>query len=557
MAKSRVSPEKETKVDVSGSTPRLELQAAVIAVDLVSYINEHVKLNVSRYCYHTDSTVVYFQIKSETGKFKVYVANRLNKIRLISSPSSWYHVPTDANPADIASRGAKISDVDKWRLFHNGPDYLRGPESGWPSQPERPSDAEIGILSTEETQVKESFIDSLLRRKSDFLSVKRIIALVIRFVSNLKSSLRSKGRKPESRDRTESPIVYGPLSVEEISAAEKRIIIDVQFRHFAEEIAIVSTPQSLSNKRYLSSKPSAVRALDPFVDGEGVLRVGGRLRNSEEKFESKHPIILPSNDPFTNHVIVHSHVSNAHTGLELTLANLRESYWILRGRQSVKKVLWRCFHCRRLFAKPEGQKMADLPPQRLSVAPVFTDTGIDMAGPFKVKYRRTEIKVWVILYTCLRVRAVYLDYVESIDSESFINSLQRFHSLYPAVRGFVCDQGTNFVGGNNLLLSMAQEWKNKVDAWSLNQLVKFEFIPAHSPHRGGIWERLIKSLKRILQSLMNGTVYIDQFRTLLAVAAGIINRRPLTRCSDDPNDFMPLTPMSFLCPGQRIAWKIR
>ena len=96
---------------------------------------------------------------------------------------------------------------------------------------------------------------------------------------------------------------------------------------------------------------------------------------------------------------------------------------------------------------------------------------------------------------------------------------------------------------------MAQEWKNKVDAWSLNQLVKFEFIPAHSPHRGGIWERLIKSLKRILQSLINGTVYIDQFRTLLAVAAGIMNRRPLTRCSDDPSDLMPLTPMSFLCPG--------
>ena len=132
--------------------------------------------------------------------------------------------------------------------------------------------------------------------------------------------------------------------------------------------------------------------------------------------------------------------------------------------------------------------MADLPPQRLSIAPVFTDTGIDMAGPFKVKYRRTEIKVWVILYTCLRVRAVYLDYVESIDAESFINSLQRFHSLYPSVRALTCDQGTNFVGGNNLLLSMAQEWKNKVDAWSLNQLVKFEFIPAHSPHRGGIWE---------------------------------------------------------------------
>ena len=133
-------------------------------------------------------------------------------------------------------------------------------ESEWPAQPQRPSDAEIGILSSEETQVKDSFIDSLLRRKSDFLSVKRIVALVIRFIANLKSSSRSKGREPRnsgSRDQTENPIANGSgqLGVEEISAAETRIIIDVQSRHFSEEIAFVSTPQTLSKKGSTLSMP--------------------------------------------------------------------------------------------------------------------------------------------------------------------------------------------------------------------------------------------------------------------------------------------------------------
>ena len=128
-AKNRVSPMKEMEVDVGENIPRLELQGAVIAIQLVTQILEEMGLKVSRTVYYTDSTTVYWQIQSEDRKFKIFVANRLNKILLVSRKEQWRTVPSDLNPADVLSRGAKANDAKAWKLFHEGPPFLHLPES--------------------------------------------------------------------------------------------------------------------------------------------------------------------------------------------------------------------------------------------------------------------------------------------------------------------------------------------------------------------------------------------------------------------------------------------
>ena len=107
--------------------------------------------------------------------------------------------------------------------------------------------------------------------------------------------------------------------------------------------------------------------------------------------------------------------------------------------------------------------MSDLPECRLNVGQVFADTGVDLCGPFKVKSGRQGVKVWVVIYTCLRVRAVWLDYVKAIDVKSFLDSVLRFHALYPAIQRFHADQGTNFKGCANLLRQMDQDWRSSHD----------------------------------------------------------------------------------------------
>ena len=548
-SRARVSPIKETNVDVNGSTPRVELQAAVTGTELATQISEEMNVEISRKVFHTDSTCVYWWLHNKEEKYPVFVANRINKVLLVSSPDDWRWVPTASNPADVGSRGAMPDDDESWRLFYNGPEFLRGPEEDWPPLPLR-LDAAVGVILADDQQESvvqiDSFVDTLLRRKSDFNSVKRIVIHVSRFIAKLKE--RAKRASPLCTP-TSHP------SPSEFQEAEKLMVKDVQRRHFGPEVDALrdalQDPRKL--KRVFNRSASSLRQIDPFLDNEGVLRVGGRLKQNDEPFEVRHPIILPYDDPFTNHVISHIHEVNGHCGLEFTFTTSRRQYWILRGRQNCKKVLWRCLTCRRIHRRPEDQKMADLPYYRLNIAEVFADTGVDLIGPLTVKSGRKGMKVWIVLFCCLRVRAIYLDLVKSLESKEFIEILQRFHAFYPTLRRLVSDQGTNLMGARNVLAKMGEEWAADVCHFLAPLGVKWDVIPAHASHAGGSWERLVGLVKRVLHSMVHGEMHYEQLRTLIIVAAGITNRRPLVRSSVDVADLSALTPMHFILPSKMVS----
>ena len=150
--------------------------------------------------------------------------------------------------------------------------------------------------------------------------------------------------------------------------------------------------------------------------------------------------------------------------------------------------------------------MAPLPSYRIEVAPPFTDTGVDLFGPISVKSGRYGKKVWVVLFCCMRVRAVYLEVVKDLEAQTFIETLQRFHSFYPSVKRLHSNQGTNLVGANNLLQSMLAEWKNVPESAVFPRPVGIEwiFIPPHAPHQGGSWERLVGVVKKTIGGITSG-----------------------------------------------------
>ena len=550
-SRSRVSPDKGVLVDVNGSTPKGELQSSVTGTETATQIEEEIDVVISRKVFHTDSTCVYFWLHNKEQKYKVFVANRINKILLVSSPQDWHHVPTDLNPADVVSRGALPDDAAAWKLFHEGPPFLRGPEQDWPPLPPRQTGAMVGAMELEVDKVKVpsqslSFVETLLRKKSNFISAKHVLVYVSRFISACKEKRRTNGLTGNS---------VSPPSISDLQAAETRMILDVQRRAFGAEVdALLGASQAPRQvKKMLTKSSSAVRDLNPFLDDQGMLRVGGRLRNSDEPWEVKHPIILPQSDPFTNHVIVEVHIELAHGGVEFVLAESRRRFWILRGRQNIKKVIWRCFTCRRQFRQPEQQQMASLPSSRLTIAHPFRDSAVDLLGPFLVKSGKRGMKVWIVLFTCLRVRAVYLDLVKNINKEAFIEALQRFHSFNPGVKSLISDQGTNLTGAHNILSAMMKEWEGGARDWMTPRGIEWHFIPPHAPHQGGVWERLVGVVKKVLQTLVHPEMQFEKFRTLVILAAGIVNRRPLTRSSMDSSDTSALTPMHFICPNTVIT----
>ena len=160
----------------------------------------------------------------------------------------------------------------------------------------------------------------------------------------------------------------------------------------------------------------SVYKLRPYLDREGMLRVGGRLENSTLAYQSKHQLLLPPKHPVTKLLIMDVHESVGHLGQEYVLTNLRQKYWIVKGRAAVRRVLGNCLTCRKQNAMKGQQVMADLPDDRLIPdEPPFSYVGIDFFGPLYVKQGRSTVKHYVCLFSCLTVRATHIEVTETLE----------------------------------------------------------------------------------------------------------------------------------------------
>lgn len=175
-------------------------------------------------------------------------------------------------------------------------------------------------------------------------------------------------------------------------------------------------------------------------------------------FEAKYPIILPK-DHWATLLLVNSyHRRYVHGNNETVFNEMRQRFRIACLRTVIKKVAKNCQHCRIYKAVAKNPMMAPLPEVRLTpfIRP-FTNTGIDYFGPLFVKQDRSLVKRWVALFTCLSVRAVHLEIVHSLSTKSCIMAIRRFVARRGSPAAFYSDNGTNFVGANNILMEHIRE----------------------------------------------------------------------------------------------------
>ena len=195
--------------------------------------------------------------------------------------------------------------------------------------------------------------------------------------------------------------------------------------------------------------------------------------------------------------------------------------------------------------------MADIPKERLQVQrKPFTATGIDMFGPLYVKSNRQTRsnpnlnKRYGIIFVCLTSRAIHLELVSDMGTDSFILSLRRFISRRGHVENIISDNGTNFIGGSNEI----KEANKNIDRLEIAKFltikeIEWSFNPPLSPWMGGSWESLIKSVKRSLKVITKDRPFTEEaLYTFLCEVEALLNSRPLAAISDDINDLEVLTP---------------
>lgn len=421
MGKSRVRPLR------SGiSMPKMELTAATLLIKMDKLITKELegRIKIHSVTFWTDSMIVLRYIFNEARRFVTFLANRVAVIREGSKPSQWRHVRSEANPADLASRGIKASETEKLEVWKHGPEFLWKDSKEWPQQPanlhQELSDQDEGVKKEKITinacTKKEDFWGTLFRRYSMWEKLRRVVAWVIRAACMLLQLRTRSVASTVSHAKSEEKIPH--LLLSDVEEAERRIVKNVQNQTFPEEL---SSPN-------LSKSPLA--KLKPFVNN-GVLRVGGRLDRVDLSYDAKHPMILPGKHRVTEMIILHYHFANGHVGPYQLLAETRQHFWIVNGVSSIRRVLQLCHECKRQNAMVGEQITAPLPEVRVSsdshqLINPFAAVGLDYFGPLYVhagpltRSKRKNPKLhkrYGCIFTCLRYRAVHIE----LASEHLVN----------------------------------------------------------------------------------------------------------------------------------------
>lgn len=210
-----------------------------------------------------------------------------------------------------------------------------------------------------------------------------------------------------------------------------------------------------------------------------------------------HPIVLDPRHAVTKLLIRQVDNDLNYPGAERLFAELRRKYWILHGREAIRREQRSWPECQRWRAQPVKPKMADLRPARLRLhQPVFFLTGIDCFAPMQVKVGRRSEKRWGLLFKCLTTRAVHTEVLSSINADSFLMALRRFISHRGKPAELLSDQGTNFRGGDRELQEAFKAMHPSLQAQLAEHQIKFCFNPPSAPHFGGSWAREIQSISQ-------------------------------------------------------------
>ncbi|XP_037906726.1 uncharacterized protein LOC119648870 [Hermetia illucens] len=375
--------------------------------------------------------------------------------------------------------------------------------------------------------------DDFLTRYSNFAKLVRITAYCTRFTTKFK----------------------GAILADEYEQSWLRILRIIQQKEFSDEIDDITKGKPLKKR---------LRSLNPFIDRDGILRVGGRLRNVNVNNDYRHPILLPPSHHVTHLLIREAHERTMHGTVNMVRQYLRMRYWLINDKKSIRHELHRCLTCLKQNSKPATQLMGDYPAVRINPAHPFMHCGVDFAGPFRTRMSKgrstATLKGYICLFICMVTKAIHLELVSDLSTEAFLAAFKRFISRRGLCKEIYSDHGTNFTGASKYIdqemAEAIERSSNEIARITAKDGVSFKFIPVATPHFGGLWEAGVKSAKRHIKGVFDECRIVptfEEFSTILCQIEACLNSRPLVPLSNSPDDLEELTPAHFLVSRPLMA----
>ena len=522
-SKTRIAPLKALTM------PRLELMAALILSRLMNRVVVELRkiCSIGRIVCLTDAAIVLAWVRGEDKQYKTFVQNRLLEIRRNVDCSNWFHVPGKENIADLPSRGCLATHLlvtEVKEIWTKGPCWLRSNFEDWPIT------KKIRLEEPEDLELKENSCKSSTCFVAKNLGIKNLSAIIT----------------PESYSSSERLFRITAWCLRFVNNCRKSKVkqcgeLNAEEYKFATELWIKQMQSELKSELYYEKK---CRSLGIYEDENEILRCRGRIGKAKIQFDTRFPIIIPTHHYITKLIILEAHEGVYHNGVKETLAKLRSKFWIVKGRQKVKEILRRCHICKVLegLAYP-APITCDLPEFRVEARRVFETAGVDFCGPVYIKPMYTKNyqmnKAYIALTTCASSRMVHLELTPDLSTMSYVKAQKRFIARrgYPSM--MVSDNGKTFKG-------------NELKAFNAKHGIKWRFNLPKSPWWGGMFERLVRSVKRCLKkTLGKGRLTYEEFLTVLVEIEAVINNRPLTYIDEDDLE-QPLTPSHLFCGRRTI-----
>jgi hypothetical protein len=458
----------------------------------------------------------------------------------------FHYVPTEQNPADLATRGIPFSAIPN--TWFEGPQWLSMPEAEWPQiqcasfpdEEETQTDVEEINLAVVQTEPISTVIDPT--RVQHWRMLKNVTKHVLRFLN-----IKLRGTHPFPKVSQ-----TGLYSASDDRAAELLLIRHAQLRN---------PPELKEQQRWSMAATS-----------EGVLRCFTRMELNEERPMLANPIFLPPNDPATELIVMHGHRKLKHQPVSHLVLHLRQQFFIPRSRQTVKRIVDSCCKvCHVWDAKPAAiPPMEPLPKQRMRRSRAFEHIGLDYMGPRMVKTGRVakkvgavavlkggqDEKIWIMLATCMATRAVYLDCIRDLSAKTFLNALRRLIADLGTPSLVVSDNAPQFALAD---ATLKEVWRQtitdpEVTAYFATNGITWRYITAYNPREGGFYERLNAMVKRCLKRAVGRRILDnDEMQTFIREVAAILNARPLVAADDDLNSYVAVRPIDFVVPYAEIG----
>ncbi|XP_011859022.1 PREDICTED: uncharacterized protein LOC105556535 [Vollenhovia emeryi] len=345
-----------------------------------------------------DSSVALTWVSSHPAKWKNYVRNRVTAVQELLPTATWRFVPGKENPADCATRGLSAQEIENHSLWWRGPPWLSQTTTEWPKWSERKSS---------NVDMEEKPNHALTSRCDDqeppwdLLTKYSSLTTLLRVTATCKRAVRRFRQLPAES-------ISEHLTPAELHESSLFWAFHVQQYYFQHERRVIAKGGRLS-------KSSPILKLTPFLDESGLMRVGGRLQNSQLPADVKHPIILPRQSPLTSLIISDAHKRTLHGGTQVTLAYVRQKYWIIGGRTPVRSFILKCVTCARYRQNRARQLMGQLPKSRVTPSRPFLVSGVDYAGPISIKtWRGRAAKIYkgyLAIFVCFSTSAVHIEVV--------------------------------------------------------------------------------------------------------------------------------------------------